>query len=99
MGWPPAFQTYYKTSSDYGWFLLVSYFIEENMYQMPAESPADEKIYYVYNIVLLVGVSRIVLWLYYQTVSIRLRAVTFKWYVKEPSCVLTTEHYFFKKED
>lgn len=52
MGWPPAFQTYCKNSSDYGWFLPVSYFTEENMYQMTAESPADERTYYVYNIVL-----------------------------------------------
>lgn len=55
MEWPPAFQTYCKNSSDYGSFLLASYFIEKNMYQMTAESPADEKIYYVYNIALLVG--------------------------------------------
>lgn len=55
MGWPPAFQTYCKNSSDYGSFLRASYSIEGNMYQMTAESSADEKIYYVYNIVLLVG--------------------------------------------
>lgn len=35
------------------WLVFASQFlIEENMYQMTAESPADERIYYVYNIVL-----------------------------------------------
>lgn len=38
------------------WLQLIfaSHFTEESMYQITAELPADEKIYYVYNIVLLV---------------------------------------------
>ena len=35
--------------------MAVHYFIKENMYRVTAEAPADEKIYYVCSVLLLVG--------------------------------------------
>lgn len=65
---------------------------------MTAESPDDEKIYYVYNIVLLVGSQQNCVMTVISNCFYQARAVTFKWYLKVLSCVLAMEWYSLKKK-
>lgn len=78
---------------------FASYFIEENIYQMTAESPADERNYYVYNIVLFVGSQHNCAVIATSNSSYQAERCNTQWSLKKLSCMLDAEWCFFLKVD
>lgn len=74
---------------------FASYFTEENMYQMTAESPADERNYYVYNIVLFVGSQHNCAVIATSNSSYQAERCNTQWSLKKLSCMLDAEWCFF----